>query len=324
MARTRARILARSGALDVRYVVDPNPASAAELARALGARAEPSLDRALADDAVEAAIVATSTPAHAQVVQRVTAAGRHAFVEKPLALDLASALRAAEAVERAGTVCQVGFQRRYDPAYVDAKRRLDAGDIGAPEVLRLISRDPAPPSTRFLRGSGGLMVDFAIHDLDLALHLLGPVSEVRAVGAALIDPSLAEEGLFDSAVATLRFETGALGWLEAGLRTGYGYEIRTEIVGSLGRLQVDQERIGGLTVAGEHGVRHHPPADFEARFHQAYERELGAFARAVRGTQPPWPDAREGCRSLALALAAQHALVTGDTVDVRRFTEEQA
>jgi myo-inositol 2-dehydrogenase/D-chiro-inositol 1-dehydrogenase/scyllo-inositol 2-dehydrogenase (NAD+) len=323
MAGTHARTLASSGALELRYVIDRDLAAAAALAERLGAAAATDIDAALADEHVEAALIATPTPTHADLVERVAAAGRHVFVEKPLAGDLDAAGRAARAVERAGVYCQVGFQRRFDPAYVAARRRLQAGEVGKPEVLRLISRDPHPPARRFLRASGGLMVDFAIHDLDLARHLLGPVTEVRAVGAALIDPSLADEGLFDTAVALLRFADGALGVLEAGLRTGYGYEIRTEVVGSRGRLQVEVARAEALTLSDEHGVRYAPPADFEARFGAAYRAELEAFAGALRGGPRQGPDARDAVLSLGLALAAQSALETERPVDVRRYMEER-
>jgi myo-inositol 2-dehydrogenase/D-chiro-inositol 1-dehydrogenase/scyllo-inositol 2-dehydrogenase (NAD+) len=316
MAGTHARSLARTGVLRVLHVVDPDPAAAAALADALGASPTGDLEAALDDVEVEAGLVATPAPTHPDLVRRVASTGRHVFVEKPLAVDLAGGRAAVEAVREAGVICQVGFMRRYDPAYADAKRRIEDGEIGTPEVLRLVSRDPAPPPLAFLRSSGGLMVDFAIHDLDLARFLFGPVAEVRAVGGALIVPELGREGMHDTAVATLRFESGALGTLEAGLRTGYGYEIRTEAIGSGGRLRVEVERQLAVTRADAHGVRFDPPRNFEERFGAAFEAELRAFARSVRGDAPCSPGAEDAWHSLRLALAAQRALHTGHPVDV--------
>lgn len=314
MARTHAHVLAQVGDVDVSIVCDSSLERAGTLAAMHDARPTTRLDVVLEDDSVQAAIVTTPTATHARLVEQLAAAGKHVFVEKPVADDLAGAEAVVAAVEAAGVRCQVGFQRRYDPAYQEAKRAISAGELGQVEGFRAVSRDAEPPALRFLETSGGLMVDLAIHDLDAARFLVGEVSEVHCVGSVQVLPELRELGLFDAAVATLRFENGALGTLEAGLRTAYGYDIRTEVLGAKGRLHLEMDRLLQLTRYDERGGRFDRPRDFQQRFSEAYANEIRAFAQAIEEGRPVTPDAADAAASLRLALAAQRSLETGEVV----------
>lgn len=316
MGRAHARVLSQVAFVDIAWVCDANLAAARELADRFSAEATSELDDVLADGTVQAVIITTPTATHAELIERAAGAHKHIFVEKPIASNLPDAMRAAAAVEAAGVRCQVGFQRRYDPSYREAKRAIEAGELGAVEGFRAVSRDAQPPSLAFLKTSGGLMMDLGIHDLDSARHLVGEVDEVYCVGSVQAMPELAERGLFDAAVATLKFENGALGTVEAGLRTAYGYDIRTEVLGEKGRLHIEMDRRFDLTRYDADGGWFERPRDFEQRFHEAYANEIRAFAQSVGAGRPVMPDAADAVRTLRLAIAAQESLDTGRIVRV--------
>lgn len=322
MAQTHASVLDTLPGVRVRAVCDPREEAAHALAAPFGGEAVTDPERVFGDARVDAVLITTPTPTHAALVTRAAAAGKHVFVEKPVAATLTEAERVVEAVARAGVACQVGFQRRFDPAYVEAKRLVDAGELGTLEGFRGVSRDPAPPPLAFLRSSGGLMVDLGIHDLDTARFFVGEVQEVYAVGSVQVEPGLRELGLFDTAVATLRFENGALGTLELGLRTAYGYDIRAEILGERGRLHLEMDSRFHLRRYGASGGLFTRPQGFEERFFDAYRGELLAFFACVRAGQPVSPDAADAAKSLRLALAAQRSLETGAVVSVQTFDEQ--
>ena len=316
MARAHASNAADLAEIHLAAVYDPLPEKATELAAGLGARSAASLDELLDDAAIDAVLITTPTPTHAAIIASAAAAGKAIFVEKPIADTLDAADAAVDAVEAAGVACQVGFQRRHDPAYRVARQRIVAGELGRIEGFRGVGRDPHPPAFDFLLTSGGLLVDMGIHDLDSARFLVGEVATVHAIGAALIEPRLAQHGLFDTAVATLQFENGALGTLEVALRTAYGYDIRAEVLGEHGRIHIETDIQHHLRVYTRDGVRHDRPQSFVERFKEAYVAELRAFAHAVLGGLPVTPDARDARASLRLALAAQRSLETGRSVRV--------
>lgn len=317
MGSTHARVL--EGRSDVQFAVvcDSALERARQIGDPLGAWATDDVDEVLADRQIDAVLVTTPTATHADLVCAFARAGKHVFVEKPVAADLASADRVVREVEAAGIQCQVGFHRRWDPAYREARRRIQTGEIGAVEGFRAVSRDREPPSLEFLRTSGGLMVDLAIHDLDSARFFVGEVAEVRAIGAVQAVPGLDETGAFDTAVATLRFVNGALGTIEAGLRTAYAYEIRLEVLGSAGRLHLEQERSGALTRYGPDGARYALPQTFEERFRDAYAEEILAFVQCLATGEPVAPSAADARETLRLALAAQASLASGEMVRVQ-------
>ncbi|HEX7005463.1 MAG TPA: Gfo/Idh/MocA family oxidoreductase [Trueperaceae bacterium] len=300
-------------------VVDNDMERARQVAQPLGAGFSTDYREVLADRDVDAVAIATQVGSHVELAVAAAQTGKPFFVEKPLAHDLEAGWRVVEAVERTGTPAMVGFHRRFDPPYVEARKRLRSGELGRLEGYRAVARDPYPPALEYLITSGDLLVDMGIHDLDCARFLVGEVAEVSAIGSALAVPELAPHGLFDTAVATLRFENGAVGTLEVALRTAYGYEIRTEVLGERGRLHLEIDRQPDLLVYDERGGGFDRPRSFEERFGPAYQRELEAFVSNVLEDVPLDPAPREAWLSLRLALAAQHSLKGGETVRVEEF-----
>lgn len=322
MGLAHARVLSGLAECRVSKVIDPVGENAQRVALELGAAASTHLEEALEDAAIDAVVITTPTPTHAEVVEAAARAGKAIFVEKPIAESPEVGRRVVQAVEQTGVACQVGFQRRYDPAYVRAKEMIERGDLGKLEGFRAVGRDPFPPKLEFLKTSGGILLDMGIHDFDSARFFIGEVSEVYATGGTLINPELKDYGLFDTAVATLRFESGAVGTLEIALRTAYGYDIRTEILGEKGRILVEQDRHPNLTFYDERGGNFDRPRNFEQRFREAYAAEMVAFARNLQAGRPLEPGVREAWYSLRLAKAAQYALETGQVVRVREFGGE--
>ncbi len=319
MGAAHARVLSGVRGCAVTLVADLREERAAALAEALQAETTTDLRAPFRSADVDAVLIATPVAAHAELVLAAVAARKPAFVEKPLTSTLEDGRRLVGAVEVAGAFVQVGFQRRFDPAYVAAKEALEAGRIGRPWVFRGIGRDPGPLPLAFLKASGGVFMDMGIHDLDTARWWLGEVDEVVARGGAIAEPEHAREGILDTAVATLRFANGAVGTLETSWRNPYGYEVKAEVVGSRGRVVVERDRQPDATFYDGEGAHQRRPRTFDERFRDAFVGELTAFVERVRSGERGGPTARDAWHSLRLALAAQHALESGAPVDVGAF-----
>lgn len=268
-----------------------------------------SAEEVLARRDVDAVVIASPARFHAQAIIAAARAGKAILCEKPLALTLEDADTALAAVERAGVPLQIGFMRRYDPAYAEAKRRIEAGAIGAPLLFKAIGRDPAPPPPSYFRGglSGGLFLDSSIHEFDLARWLMeDEVAEVHAF-AAVRNPELAQFGDIDAGVVNLRFVRGGIGNVESFRQARYGYDIRTEIVGSKGTLQVGYLRQTAQVVLSGAGARHDVVGHWLVRFAEAYLNELRDFVETIRAGRQPRVSGEDGRRVLAIALAAERS-----------------
>lgn len=319
MGQVHAELLASVPEVQVVAVADPvreNAERGAFLARTERIYLDPR--EALEDPGVEAVVIATPTPTHAPLIRAAAERGKAIFCEKPVALDLASTEEALRAVETSGVPFQIGFQRRFDPGYSEARRLLEEGALGQVEQFRAVGRDPAPPPVDYLRVSGGMVLDMSIHDLDLARFLVGEVEEVVAWGTVLVDPRIGEIGDWDTVTILLRFTNGALGVVENSRRAVYGYDIRTEVFGAEGKLVVEALPKTPLYRFGpSEEVRMDHYHFFTDRFREAYRRELQAFARGVLAGTPLNPGPREALESLRLALAATRSLREGRPVKVR-------
>ncbi|HEU0115856.1 MAG TPA: Gfo/Idh/MocA family oxidoreductase, partial [Thermomicrobiales bacterium] len=253
---------------------------------------------------VDAVVIASPSSLHEAHIVQAAAAGKPIFAEKPIADSVAGARRAAAAARAAGVPFQIGFQRRFDPAYRRARDLLEAGAIGDVEMFRGITCDVLPP-VEFLRTSGGLFWDLAIHDFDAARFLTGDdIAAVHAVGAVVVEPRLAEFDDIDYGIVTLRFRGGALGVCQASWRAPYGYDIRAEVHGSLGKVvaEVDEKFPARLyDRRGLVSIRHDL---FTERFAEAYRAELQAFVDVVRAGRTPAPGLDDALRAVEISNAA--------------------
>ncbi len=272
----------------------------------------------LADPEVEAVAVVSPTSTHHDVVIDAARSGKAIFCEKPIALSLSEAEEMLRVVEEAGAFLQMGFQRRYDAGYVGAREKIEAGVIGTPVLLASISRDPFPPPVEFCdpRVSGGLIADMGIHDFDVARMFMGEVRRVCAVGGTLAYPELEAVGDIDNAVINLVFDSGALGVVQLSRNAVFGYDIRAEIWGTKGCLQVGYFRHTPILVMTEAGITHDVVPHFMQRFERAYLAQIQDFVENVLEGRPPRVSGADAVAALRISLAATISYREERPVDV--------
>lgn len=313
IGRIHAANAAAHPELTLSHVVDPLAENAEDVARATGAEAA-SLEAVLADASVEGVIVASSTDAHLDHCLQAHAAGKAIFCEKPVDLDLGRARAAAGAL--AGARLFLGFNRRFDPNFQALKARLAEGAVGALETLQITSNDPGPPPIAYVRVSGGLFKDMAIHDFDMARWLLDEEpAEVFAWGSVLVDPAIGAAGDIDTARTVLKTASGRLCVIANSRRSGFGYDQRIEAYGSAGMVRAGNALESTVEVWSEAGAA----ADrfqnfFLERYRDAYRQEMAHFADILAGRAQSSVGYADGLAALALAEAAGDSHRTGKPV----------
>ena len=309
IGRMHGRLLMDTPGIDGVVVADAAPEMAAKCAAEIGATAASSIEAAF--DAADAVVIAASTDAHAALIRGSAARGLPTYCEKPLALDLATSLQVAADIEEDGVPFQLGFQRRFDAGYREARRMVASGELGTLYVVRLAGHDPEPAHESYIPASGGIFRDFSIHDFDILRWMTGSeIEEVYADGGVRGFPVFGKYGDVDTAVATLRLVDGAFAVLTAARHDPLGYDIRAELFGSLDSISVG---LGPRTPmhSVEPGVP--PPAgppwpQFLDRFEPAYRAELATFTEVAVGTIPSPCTARDGVAALRIAEAATRSL----------------
>jgi scyllo-inositol 2-dehydrogenase (NAD+) len=267
------------------------------------------------DPELDAVIISTAIVDHVDHIIQAAEQGLHIFVEKPVAFALAEIDRALTAVEQAGVYCQVGFQRRFDPGYVAAKRQIEQGVVGRPVLFKGVSRDPFWPEKQDGPGYNTTFLDLGVHDFDLARWLMdSEVRQIYATGAALVYPKLAEFGDLDNAVISLVFENGTLGCIDFSRNARYGYDIRTEILGDEGALVIGDLQQTPLLTLTRRGVCHDVFPWYLDRFAEAFKAELAAFVATVQNGQGPGPGINEARQSTQIGLAALESWQSGQPI----------
>ena len=303
IGQIHARNAAALPDLRLKYIVDPNGAAADALAHQTAAEVV-DMDAVLGDSSISGVIIASATNSHLDQALLTAAAGKAIFCEKPLDLDLARARSAAPQLSKARML--VGFNRRFDPHFAVLKARLDSNAVGKLESLNIISHDPAPPPVSYIRTSGGLFKDMAIHDFDMARWLLGeePV-EVFASASCLIDPAIGAAGDVDTARTLLRTESGRLCVISNTRRSAYGYDQRIEAYGSAGTVRADNVLVSTVSTCTERGSASDTLQNFFLeRYAEAYRREMRHFVDILRDGATPLAGYGDGVASLVLAEAA--------------------
>jgi myo-inositol 2-dehydrogenase / D-chiro-inositol 1-dehydrogenase len=260
---------------------------------------------------IDAVLIATPSTTHTELVEQCIKAKKHILCEKPAGLDAQSILRLTHMAADAGVVFQVGFNRRYDGHFSRVKDVVLRGDIGHPHIVRITSRDPHAPSLAFVKNSGGLYMDFAIHDFDMARYVSGlEVVEVYSCGAVLIDQELVSLGDIDTAITTLRMENGALCVIDNSRQAVYGYDQRLEVFGSLGSIEADNCTKTTTTWRNRQGVHTDQPHHFFIeRYKEAYIEELRDFYRCITKGQAPRSSGYDAAQAILIAKAAKQSLI---------------
>lgn len=255
---------------------------------------------------IRAVVICSPTDTHARIIEEAAECGKQIFCEKPIDHDLKKIDGALQAVERAGILLQIGFNRRFDANFRRVRDAVVRGEIGEPHLLHIVSRDPAPPPMEYLKVSGGLFLDMTIHDLDMARYLLDrEVEEIYAAGAVQVDPAIGEAGDLDTAVLVLKFTGGVIGTIDNSRQAVYGYDQRVEVFGSGGSVQAGNNWPNEVTVLGRESVtRDLPLKFFMERYRESYLDEMRQFVEAVLADGPSPLSGREGRVPVVMGLAA--------------------
>lgn len=260
----------------------------------------------IADAEVEAVVIVSPTSTHKEIVLEAAKQGKSIFCEKPLSISTAEAQEMFRVVEQTGVFFQMGFMRRFDKGYLAAKHKIEEGAIGKPVVFKSSSRDPYRPSLEYLdpAHSGGLFIDCGIHDLDLARWYMGDIASVYSIGGTLAYPEMKAIGDVDNGIISLYFTSGALGTIDLSRNGVYGYDIRTEILGTEGTLKIGYLRETPILVMTSKGITHDTVPYFTERFEQAYITQLQDFVKNVPEGKPPTVTCADGVAALEASAAA--------------------
>jgi myo-inositol 2-dehydrogenase/D-chiro-inositol 1-dehydrogenase len=305
-------------------VSDVVSSSAAALAaRYSGAKTFANYKDVLAHPEVDAVAICTPTNTHYQIILDAAAAGKHIFCEKPIDLALDKIEAVQQAVEKSGIHFIVAFNRRFDPNFKKVHDMVRSGKIGQPHVLRITSRDPAPPPEEYIRSSGGLFLDMTIHDFDMARYLMGrEVVEVYARAKVLVDPVFERNGDFDTAVVTLTFDNGAMGTIDNSRKAVYGYDQRVEVFGSEGMVAVSNNTPDTHLYFDSTGTHAALPLNFfMERYTESYLREMQAFVDAVDKKLPAPVGVKDGLMAVAIGLAAAKSVRENRPVPVAEILQ---
>jgi len=272
----------------------------------------------LDDPEIDAILIGSPSAEHAPQMIECAEAGKHIFCEKPIALDPEIIRNALAEVDKSGVKLQVGFNRRFDPNFSAVQHQVASGALGDPHIIRITSRDPAPPPAEYVAGSGGMFLDMTIHDFDMARFLSSSeVTEVHAYGAVLVDPEIGKAGDIDTAVISLKFANGALGIIENSRKAVYGYDQRVEVFGAKGTAMADNNTPTSMIVLNESGtIRDKPLYFFLERYKTAFVTEMQAFVDAIREDKPTLVSGKDGLVPVLIAMAAKESLKTGKPVQV--------
>jgi myo-inositol 2-dehydrogenase/D-chiro-inositol 1-dehydrogenase len=293
---------------EVVVIADTNLKSANEVAKAFGISSVFSnyMD-VLKHPEVEAVAICSPTDTHAKYIVDAAKAGKHIFCEKPVDLSIEVIQDALKAVSAAGVKLMVGFNRRFDPNFLKIKQLVAEGKIGDPHILKITSRDPAPPHAGYIAASGGMFLDMTIHDFDMARYITGSeITEVYTKASVLVDPAIGKEGDVDTAVITLTFANGCIGVIDNSRKAVYGYDQRIEVFGSKGMVCTDNNFPENHRYYASDGVHGSLPLNFFMdRYIEAYANEMKIFCDAVFNNLQLPVSGNDALISVAIALAAK-------------------
>ena len=264
----------------------------------------------LNNSSIEAILICSSTDTHADFVVAASEAKKHIFCEKPVDLTVPKVKKALEASKKAGVKLQIGFNRRFDHNFARIREYTRAGEIGDVHIVKITSRDPAPPPAEYVAVSGGIFLDMAIHDFDMARFQAGSeITEVYAAGAVLVDPAIGKAGDIDTALINLRFANGAIGVIDNSRKAAYGYDQRVEVFGSKGAAAAENDKPNTVKLSSEKGVTGEKPLYFFLeRYKQAFIDEMVSFIDAVQNDKPLAVTGEDGLENMYAALAAGKSL----------------
>lgn len=268
---------------------------------------------------IQAIVVVTPAKFHGTAMKVCAHAGKDIFCEKPFTLTVEEADEILDLTHQAGVQVQVGHVRRYDPPNVRAKRRIESGEIGDPVIFKSIARDPAPPPVSYMASgvNGMFFQDSTVHEFDLGRWIMNDeISEIHAYGAVLVFPEIAQFNDIDTALLNMKFSRGALGAVENYMQSAYGYDVRTEIVGSKGTIITGYLQQTAEVVLTANGAKTDVVDHFLVRFADGYLHQMRDFVQTILADRPVKVDGFDGRQAVAVAAAAERSYREGRAVKV--------
>jgi len=270
------------------------------------------------DDTIDMVIIASPTDTHADFIEQASENNKPVLCEKPIDNDSLRAQQCIDKLAQYNNQCGLAFNRRHDPLFQQLKADLLNDKIGKLEMLVITSRDPSPPPVNYIKSSGGLFKDMTVHDFDIARWLLDEtITEVHAIGSNLVDKAIGDAGDIDTAMITLKTQSGKLCHINNSRRAVYGYDQRIEAFGSQGMLTADNVRNSQLLTTTASGSEQQPLLDFFLeRYEQAYKNELQDFLDSIIDNRQPLASPIDGLMALKLAEAAEESFSSGSVISV--------
>lgn len=275
-----------------------------------------SLDDITNNDQIKGILICTPTDTHVDLIKRFLYTKKAVFCEKPLDLNLRKVKKLVQLVSESKSQVMLGFNRRFDPHFAKLKAHLNKKEIGVIEQITITSRDPNPPTIEYIKQSGGIFKDMAIHDLDMAVFLADEkIHSITALGSNFVSKKIEQAGDYDTATILMRTISGKQISIINSRRATYGYDQRVEVHGSKGSLKVNNPTLSEIELAKEAGTTkdrlHH---FFMTRYIDAYKNQIDYFVDCIKKRSMPKPDSYDGYYALYLAENALKSAKTGRTV----------
>lgn len=270
------------------------------------------------DPEINAVLICSSTDTHSPISLEAIKAGKHVFCEKPIDHDIAKIQEVINALKETNVKYQVGFNRRFDHNFEAVQQAVAAGKVGKPEIIKITSRDPEPPSIDYVKVSGGMFLDMTIHDFDMVRFLAGcDAEEVYVQAANLVDPEIGKAGDVDTAIITLKMENGALAVIDNSRQAVYGYDQRAEVFGSKGMVAIKNDSDSTAVISNEDGVTGEKPQFFFLeRYMDAYGKEMVQFIDAIENDTETPLGVEDGLKPVLMGLAAKKSVEEGRPVKI--------
>ncbi|MDC1517400.1 inositol 2-dehydrogenase [Cyclobacteriaceae bacterium] len=264
----------------------------------------------ISDQQVNTVVICSPTNQHAENIIAAAQAGKNIFCEKPMDLSIQTATKVLQIVEKAGVKFMLGFNRRFDPNFMKIKSLIEEGKVGDPQIVKITSRDPAPPPIDYIKSSGGMFLDMTIHDFDMARFMVSSkVISIFAVGRNLVDPNIGIAGDIDTAVVTITFDSGAIATIDNSRQAVYGYDQRVEVFGSEGMAGTDNNKSDNHYYYNNKGQSESLPLHFFMdRYIPSYFNEMKAFIDCIVRDEVPKVGGQDGLISLAMGWAANTSM----------------
>ncbi len=302
---------------EIKAITDINLQSAQEWAKEMGIQhVYKDYQEIVNDPEIDAVLVCSSTDTHAEISIAAAKAGKHIFCEKPVDLTVEKVEAAIAAAKEANVKLQVGFNRRFDHNFAKVKNLIDKGTIGELHLLKITSRDPAPPPAEYVAVSGGMFMDMTIHDFDMARFMTGSEpTEIYVAADCLVDPAIGKAGDVDTAIITIRFENGAICSIDNSRKAAYGYDQRIEAFGSKGKAEISNDLPSTAVWSTEEGVYSEKPKYFFLeRYMDSFALEMKQFIDCIINDKEPPVVGNDGLQPIRMGLAAKKSVAEGRAV----------